>query len=65
MSDKEKTYVVDVKEDENKEMFIELNDEILEEIGWKIGDTLTWTETEDGKFILQKEEEDDANNSGN
>ena len=65
MNEKEKTYVVDVQKDENGELYIELNDEFLEEVGWKIGDTLTWTETEDGKLILKKEEDDDANDSGN
>jgi len=65
MIEKEKTYVVDVQKDENGELYIELNDELLEEVGWKIGDTLTWTETEDGKLILKKEEDDDANDSGN
>lgn len=65
MNEKEKTYVVEVQKDENGELYIELNDEFLEEVGWKIGDTLTWTETEDGKLILKKEEDDDANDSGN
>jgi bifunctional DNA-binding transcriptional regulator/antitoxin component of YhaV-PrlF toxin-antitoxin module len=65
MSEKEKTLVVEVQKDENGELYIELSDEFLEDVGWKIGDTLTWTETEDGKLILKKEEDDDTNDSGN
>jgi len=62
-------FVVDVKEDENGEQYIELTEEMLEKIGWKVGDELVYTETEDGKIMLTKtgrsEEEDDSDDSSN
>ena len=65
----EYTYVLDIKEDENGEQYIELTDEMLEKIGWKIGDELVYTETEDGKVMLTKvdreEKKDDSDDSGN
>lgn len=62
-------YVLDIKEDENGEQYIELTEEILEQIGWKVGDELVYVETEDGKIMLTKadrtEEEDDSDDSSN
>ena len=66
MSEKEKSFVVDIKTDENGEHFIELSEELLELVGWKIGDDLIWVKNEDGSIALEKqEEEDDTSNSGN
>jgi len=62
-------FVVDVKEDENGEQYIELTEEMLEKIGWKVGDELVYTETEDGKVMLTKvdreEKKDDSDDSSN
>ena len=45
-----KTWTLDVQENEKGELFIELNDEILEGSGFKIGDDLLWTDNKDGSL---------------
>ena len=46
-------YTLEVQEKDG-EFFIELNDEILEGTGWKIGDDLIWKDNEDGSWTLSK-----------
>ena len=48
-----KSYTLEVQEKDG-EFFIELNDEILEGTGWKIGDDLIWKDNEDGSWTLSK-----------
>ena len=52
-----KSWVLDVKESEDGELYIEMTDEILEGSGFKIGDTLDWTDNGDGSWTLKKVEE--------
>ena len=52
-----KSWVLDVKESEDGELYIEMTDEILEGSGFKIGDTLGWTDNGDGSWTLKKVEE--------
>jgi hypothetical protein len=47
-------YTLEVQENEDGEFFIELNDEILEGTGWKIGDDLVWTDLKNGSWTLSK-----------
>jgi len=47
-------YTLEVQENEDGEFFIELNDEILEGTGWKIGDDLVWKDNNDGSWTLSK-----------
>ena len=53
-----KSWTLPVKETENGELYIELNDEILEGSGFKIGDTLQWKDLKDGSYSLTKDEND-------
>ena len=53
-----KSWTLPVKENENGELYIELNDEILEGSGFKIGDTLDWKDLKDGSYQLTKVEKD-------
>ena len=46
-------YTLEVQEKDG-EFFIELNDEILEGTGWKIGDDLVWKDNKDGSWTLSK-----------
>lgn len=53
-----KSWTLDVnRKTGTDEYFIELNDEILAETGFKIGDNLTWTDRGDGSWLLTKKEE--------
>ena len=53
----DKSWTLDVKENEDGDKFIELNDEILSETGFKIGDNLEWVDRGDGSWSLKKKEE--------
>ena len=53
-----KSWTLPVKENENGELYIELNDEILQGSGFKIGDTLDWKDLKDGSYQLTKVESD-------
>jgi formylmethanofuran dehydrogenase subunit D len=47
-----------VQEDpDTKELYIQLTDEMLAELGWKEGDTIKWTEQSDGSWVLTKQKE--------
>ena len=49
-----KTHTIIVQENEDGELFIELNDEIFEGTGWEIGDDLVWEDNKDGSWTLSK-----------
>lgn len=53
-----KQWTLDVKESANGDKYIEFNDEILLETGWKEGDVLEWIDQGDGSFKLEKKMED-------
>ena len=50
-----------VKEDENGELYIELPDELMEEMGWDENTELVWTVYDDGKIGLRKRTDDPSN----
>ena len=50
-----------VKEDENGELYIELPDQLMEELGWDIDTELVWTVYDDGKIGLRKRLDDSSN----
>lgn len=54
----EKSWVLDVKHDESTgDKYIELNEEILKESGFKVGDSITWLDNHDGSYTLVRSEE--------
>jgi hypothetical protein len=42
---------------ETGDLILPLSDELIEEMGWKIGDTLIWTDKGDGSWLLSKNED--------
>ena len=47
-----------VKEDSvSGDLYLEFTDELMAEVGWNIGDEITWTEREDGSWILRKKDD--------
>jgi hypothetical protein len=50
-----------VKEDENGELYIELPDELMEEMGWDENTELVWTVADDGTIGLRKGIDDPSN----
>ena len=49
------SYVIDVQEDKDGEMFIEFPENMMTNVGWAEGDVLTWTDNKDGSFSLTKQ----------
>lgn len=44
-----------VQEDpQTGDLFLEFPEELLEEMGWKEGDTLSWTTGDNGSWLLRK-----------
>ena len=54
MKKKNKSWVLDVKEDKQGEKLIELPEDLLAEAGWKEGDELVWSDNKDGSWSLNK-----------
>lgn len=50
-------YTIEVQENEEGEPFIEFPDAVMEQVGWKEGDTIQWVDNGDGSFTLKKEQE--------
>jgi len=50
-----------VKEDEHGELYIELPDELMEEMGWDENTELIWTVYDDGKIGLRERTDDSSN----
>lgn len=41
---------------EDEDALLNFSDELLEQLGWEVGDTLDWQEQEDGSFVLSKKD---------
>ena len=50
-----------VKEDAEGELYIELPDNLLEEMGWDENTELVWTVADDGTIGLRKRTDDSSN----
>lgn len=48
--------IVNVEQDSSGELLIPLDPTMLEELGWSIGDELTWTDNGDGTYSITKVE---------
>ena len=53
----DKSWIIEVEESPDGEFFIQLNDEILEGSGFKLGDELDWKDNGDGSFTVMKKQE--------
>jgi hypothetical protein len=50
----DKRWILPVQETNDGELYIELNDEILEGSGFQVGDTLDWKDNKNGSYTLTK-----------
>ena len=50
-------YTIKLEEDGYGNLIIPFTAELLEEVGWKEGDTLQWTDNKDGSFMITKQTE--------
>lgn len=51
------SYIVEVQENQDGELFIEFPDEIIEELGWQEGDILSWDLKGNGIVLSRLNEE--------
>jgi hypothetical protein len=51
-----KSYILSVEEDpeDPESLLLNFPDEILESVGWNVGDVLVWNIEDDGTIILKK-----------
>jgi hypothetical protein len=54
--------IVKIEKDENNELVIPFDEELMSEIGWELGDTIQWTQNEDGSFTLTRVVKDERTN---
>lgn len=47
-------HIIQVEEDEEGNLVLPFSEELLKEVGWKEGDTLSWQDNNDGSFSLTK-----------
>ena len=48
-----KRYILDVEDDDYGDLFITIPTELMEEMGWRAGTKLEYTEETDGSIILK------------
>jgi hypothetical protein len=46
--------IVKLEQDENGDLVLPLSDELLQSVGWRIGDTVVWKDNEDGSWTMSK-----------
>jgi hypothetical protein len=46
--------IVRLEQDENGDLVLPLSDELLQSVGWRIGDTVVWKDNEDGSWTMSK-----------
>lgn len=49
--------IVKLEDDGEGGLILPLSEELLKEVGWKIGDTIKWTDNEDGSWTMTKKPE--------
>ena len=48
---------LEVQADSNGELFFEFPDDLLKDLDWQVGDTLSWAKQDDYTWILKKEKD--------
>jgi len=47
------SYILEVEEDDNGELFLTFPDELMEELGWQEGDVLNWDIKSNGVILTK------------
>lgn len=48
------SFICPVVEDSGGELMLEFPDELMEAVGWRIGDVLVWEPRENGQWVIKK-----------
>lgn len=51
------SYIIEVQEDQDGELFIEFPEDIIEELGWQEGDVLSWNLKGEGIVLSRLNDE--------
>ena len=51
------SYIIDIQEDQDGELFIQFPEEIIEELGWQEGDILSWNLKGEGIVLSRLNDE--------
>jgi bifunctional DNA-binding transcriptional regulator/antitoxin component of YhaV-PrlF toxin-antitoxin module len=51
------SYIIEVQEDQDGELFIQFPEEIIEELGWQEGDILSWNLKGEGIILSRLNDE--------
>jgi hypothetical protein len=51
------SYIIEIQEDQDGELFIEFPEEIIEELGWQEGDILSWNLKGEGIVLSRLNDE--------
>jgi bifunctional DNA-binding transcriptional regulator/antitoxin component of YhaV-PrlF toxin-antitoxin module len=51
-----KRFVVPVEEDDSGELYFNIPEEVLEDLGWNVGDILEYSDEGDGTLLLTRAE---------
>ena len=54
-----------VEQDDDGECFLTFTDDLLEQLGWSVGDVLNWDEQDDGTIIVTKHDSETNLNNTN
>jgi len=49
-------YQTTIEMDPSGEMYFRIPDELWDELGWEIDDTIDWTDNKDGSYTLRKKD---------
>lgn len=53
-----KIWTTNVEVDEDGEYLLTFPPELLEHVGWNIGDVLDWTDNKDGTFTIKRKDDE-------
>lgn len=51
------SYIIEIEEDQDGELFIQFPEELIEELGWETGDILSWNLKGDGVILSRVNDE--------
>lgn len=52
--------ILTIQEDEETgDLYIEIPDELIEEVGWQIGDNISWVKRDESSWYLEKVDGED------
>ena len=57
--------ILPVEQDDDGECFLTFTDDLLEQLGWSVGDVLNWDEQDDGTIIVTKHDSETNLNNTN